>query len=702
MGLQNQFLMIQDLRRSLMRPVKPLSLVAALFFLIQHSDAFAQQKLVPQFLDNSLGCSGIMFNLDRDDEKNLPQTIEMILGKSWRQEWQLNKVETQIHPDVLSFDLNKIGDNTLQVNKAWNIVYRLQEGAPFDVELKCDASDEMTAMLNEVGREQEQKELKSLSTNAACESISEKDLEENPAYKTCDTLWPLKMVGLLQQKSNGEWSDDWLVDLLITKQQKLLEEANLYDSKNNYLVSSRLRLMASQMMPFGDGVLIGHPDTGFTDHPELDALEKVDAPINFAGGFFGAYDSFFGMAPGHGTSTASVIVSPDFKQDNEKSLLRRKNLAPVRDLYVRGVAKGARIRPYRVANGTVIHFLFTNVIAALNTAGNTNYYLTKNNDEDTTKRIRLVSMSLGGPLPRKRLYYSLQYANAQGIIPIAAAGNKIPRFIFNKFVVWPAHYNNVLAVAAVDVNQNPWEDSSKGVQVDIAAPGHEVWRARSSKVAGREYFDVQRSSGTSYATAIVAGIVAIWEGFHGEEKMKEYESYRLDLLKYIIAKSRQNGELGQIRCDQFKMSCQDISLGHYGPGIINLKAVLNVELPTLVELKRWINNGRKNRDENNKSRLGMFSGKAISNLDNLTNLFSDYPREHVLATLYRVFKLNAGEEENFLEKYTDEIIYHLINRQDVYAEMLRQLDMKFLDTSEQLLEKVKDEASTPLLVLLQR
>jgi hypothetical protein len=311
-------------------------------------------------------------------------------------------------------------------------------------------------------------------------------------------------------------------------------------------------------------------------------------------------------------------------------------------------------------------------------------------------------MSLGGPLPRKRLYYSLQYANSQGIIPIAAAGNKIPRFIFNKFVVWPAHYSNVLAVSAVDVNQNPWEDSSKGIQVDIAAPGHDVWRARSSKVAGKEYFDVQRSSGTSYATAIVAGIVAIWEGFQGEEKLKEYESYRLDLFKYVIAKSRQNGGLGEIRCDKLKISCQDVARGNYGPGIINLKAVLNVELPSLTELKRWINNGRKIQEQENKSRLGMFSGKAINNLDNLTNLFSDYPRDHVLFTLYRVFKLNAGEEENFLEKYTDEIIYHLINRQDVYAEMLRQLESKALDNSDQLLEKVKDEASTPLLVLLQR
>jgi hypothetical protein len=685
-----------------MKPIIPLSFVVTLFCLFLHPLVYAQKNIVPQFLDNTLGCSGIMFNIARGDEKNLAQTFETVLGKSWKQEWALNQVDSQIHPDVLTYDLDKIGESSLQVNKAWNIIYRLQEVSLFDLELKCDASEEMTAMLNEEGREQEQKELKSLSTNASCETASDKDIAENPSLKTCDTLWPLKMVGLLQQNSNGDWTDEWLVDLLISRQQKLLDEANLFDSNNNFLVASRLRLMASQMMPFGDGVLIGHPDTGFTDHPELDTLDKIDGPLNFAGGLIGAYDSFFGSSPGHGTATASVIVSPDFKQDNEKSLLRKRDVEPTRELYVRGVAKGARLRPYRVANGTVIHFLFTNVISALNTAGNTNYNLTKNNDEDATKRIRLVSMSLGGPLPRRRLYYSLQYANAQGIIPIAAAGNKIPKFIFNKFVVWPAHYSNVLAVAAVDVNQNPWEDSSKGVQVDISAPGNDVWRARATKVAGAEYFDVQRSSGTSYATAIVAGIVAIWEGFYGEEKMKEYESYRLDLFKYVIAKSRDNGGLGQILCDKLKSSCQDVAAGNYGPGIINLKAVLAVELPSLTELKRWINNGRKIKSDENKSMLGLFSGKAINNLDNLTNLFSDYPRELVLSTLYRVFKLNAGEEENFLEKYTDEIIYHLINRQDVYAEMIRQLEAKTLNSSNQLLEKVRGEASTPLLVLLQR
>jgi len=686
-----------------MLPIKPLCLVLTALTILQPTVVFAQKKLTAEFLENTLGCSGFMFNMAREDENNLPKTLETILGKNWDQEWELKKADGEIRSDVLSFDLDKRDVNTFQVNKAWNIIYRLQEGTTFDVELKCDASDAMTSMLKEVGREQEQKELKSLESNVACETVSDKQLAENPTFRTCDTLWPLKMVGLLQQNSRGEWSDDWLVDLLVEKRDRILSEAAQLDSKNNYLVASKLRLMAAQMMPFGDGVLVGHPDTGFTDHPELDVLEKVDAPLNFAGGLFGAYDSFFGMAPGHGTATASVIVSPDFKQDNDKSLLRKRTLAPMRELYVRGIAKGARVRPYRVANGTVIHFLFTNVIAALNTAGNTNRNLTRNNDDDITKRIRLISMSLGGPLPRKRLYYSLQYANNQGIIPIAAAGNKIPKFIFNKFVVWPAHYSNVLAVAAVDVNQNPWVDSSKGIQVDIAAPGDEVWRARTTKVAGDEYFDVQRSSGTSYATAIVAGIVAIWEGFYGEEKMKEYDPYRLDLFKYVVAKTREAGGLGEIRCDQLKSSCLDIVRGNYGPGIINVRSLLNIELPTLVELKRWINNGNKTRDEDNKSRLGLFSKKAINNLDNLTNLFSDYPRQLVLASLNRVFKLNEGEEENFLEKYTDEIIYHLINRQDVYAEMIRQLDAKAMDNSSQaLLDKVRDEASTPLLVLLQR
>src|SRR5262249_40109117 len=62
---------------------------------------------------------------------------------------------------------------------------------------------------------------------------------------------------------------------------------------------------------YGEGILIGHPDTGYTQHPEIwdPARLLAGAGYDFEAPDNNAQDPLSGLNPGHGTSTASVLMS---------------------------------------------------------------------------------------------------------------------------------------------------------------------------------------------------------------------------------------------------------------------------------------------------------------------------------------------------------------------------------------------------------
>jgi Subtilase family len=78
----------------------------------------------------------------------------------------------------------------------------------------------------------------------------------------------------------------------------------------------------------------------------------------------------------------------------------------------------------------------------------------------------------------------------------AAAGNEGQRG-----VSWPAAYEGVIAVTALDANRRRWPRANTGEQVAIAAPGVEVWTVDG---AGQGRY----SSGTSVATLFVTAALA--------------------------------------------------------------------------------------------------------------------------------------------------------------------------------------------------
>lgn len=278
----------------------------------------------------------------------------------------------------------------------------------------------------------------------------------------------------------------------------------------------------------GRGVRVGHPDTGYTDHPLIlgPRLRAADG-YDFVDDDPDAHDPMTGRFPGHGTATASVIFS---------------NLTPE----LSGIAPGASLAPMRVS-GSVIHFDFTRLIRAL--------YRCRDRDCD------LVSMSLGGPWAGRSLSRATDALVADGRILFGAAGNH------TLMVIFPALLDSVIAVAGSNALDKPWSGSASGAAVDITAPGESVWRAWSHVHGGRMVHTTGRSDGTSYATATVAGLCALWLEHHGGG---------------AALRQRYGGRLATVFRELLQAHCRTPSgwnADRYGPGIADGQALLAAALP---------------------------------------------------------------------------------------------------------------------------
>jgi len=234
----------------------------------------------------------------------------------------------------------------------------------------------------------------------------------------------------------------------------------------------------------GAGIVVAHPDTGYTEHPEIfdPARLLVGESFDFIVGTAGALDPLEGENPSHGTSTGSVIMSS-------------AGPPPGAAAFVTGIAPGVSLVPLRVSD-SVIHFSYANLCAAL-------YYAVAHG-------YHVVSMSLGGPWGSGALERAIRHAVDSGLVLIAASGNYWP------WVVYPAKYDEVIAVAACNAREKVWQHATTGAAVDVTAPGESVWRALTKRPGD---FAVERSSGTSYATAATAGICALWLAHFGRASL---------------------------------------------------------------------------------------------------------------------------------------------------------------------------------------
>jgi subtilisin len=120
----------------------------------------------------------------------------------------------------------------------------------------------------------------------------------------------------------------------------------------------------------------------------------------------------------------------------------------------------------------------------------------------------IISLSLGGPSSSNRLFQAIHTALAKGVFVICAAGNE--GSLFQNSIGYPGRYGGVITVAAHDTNGNRSGFSSRGGEIDVMAPGSNIW----STYKHGEYAEL---SGTSMATPFVAGLAALITSKHLKE-----------------------------------------------------------------------------------------------------------------------------------------------------------------------------------------
>ena len=372
---------------------------------------------------------------------------------------------------------------------------------------------------------------------------------------------------------------------------------------------------------FGEGIVVGHPDTGYTQHGEVwDAglassrRLRPELGYNFEEGVADPTDPMSGTFPGHGTGTASVIMSG-----------RGGPGTP----FVTGSAPESRLVPIRVSD-SVIHWSFKNAIQSI-------YHATDK------AGAHIISMSLGGPVHSSAFESAIAYAISKGVIVLAAAGNVWP------FVVYPARFESVIAVAACNCLRKPWKDSARGDAVDITAPGESVWRACSQLKNGKLSYTVAPGSGTSYAVATLAGACANWLAFHGRDALlARYGAARLaGVFKQLLTTA---GCVPPTGWDKKK----------YGAGLLDLQRLLAAPLPPAGKAK--------------KSAAAKANG-AVSASGQIAGYFPDVPKATAKRGVSRILasKRSSISSKGKSTSVGDELAFHVATNAELRAAIRRQL-----------------------------
>lgn len=202
-------------------------------------------------------------------------------------------------------------------------------------------------------------------------------------------------------------------------------------------------------------------DTGInTDHPDL--LGKVSVSVNCT--LSGCQETNYTGSNGHATHVAGIA-----------SAITNNSIG------VSGVAGGADIMSVKVLDesGAGYYSWIANGIV----------WATDNGAE-------VINLSLGGRFSSITLMNAIKYAWDKGVVIVAAAGND-GRYLFT----YPAYYPEVIAVGAVNENDERAYFSNYGSWVDITAPGVDI--------LSTENGDYVYRSGTSMATPFVTGVAAL-------------------------------------------------------------------------------------------------------------------------------------------------------------------------------------------------
>jgi len=211
-------------------------------------------------------------------------------------------------------------------------------------------------------------------------------------------------------------------------------------------------------------VLIAIVDTGVDlAHPDLN--DKIVPGWDFIG-----EDPYAQDDHGHGSHVAGIAAA---ETDNDRG--------------VAGVSWGARIMPIKVLDENGDGY-YSDVARGVRYACN--------------HGAQIINLSLGGSNPSSTLEDAVERVYQNGCLIVAAAGNDA------NSVDYPARYPEVMAVAATNQSDSRASFSDYGPQIDVAAPGVDIYSTVWTPPNNHTYGWKQ---GTSMAAPFVAGEAAlIW------------------------------------------------------------------------------------------------------------------------------------------------------------------------------------------------
>ena len=209
----------------------------------------------------------------------------------------------------------------------------------------------------------------------------------------------------------------------------------------------------------GAGVTVAVIDTGIDlTHPDLQA--------NIVGGYNAINPALSANDDnGHGTHVAGTIAGVD------------------NTIGVLGVAPQASLLAVKVLDAQGSGY-YSDIIEGI---------------QWSIGKAQVINMSLGGTTSIQSFHDAVKQAYNAGIVIVAAAGNSGPK---DNTVNYPAKYPEVIAVSATDSSNKLPRWSSRGPEVELAAPGASIY----STARGGGYTTM---SGTSMASPHVAGVAAL-------------------------------------------------------------------------------------------------------------------------------------------------------------------------------------------------
>ncbi|MBW2367705.1 MAG: S8 family serine peptidase [Deltaproteobacteria bacterium] len=247
------------------------------------------------------------------------------------------------------------------------------------------------------------------------------------------------------------------------------------------------------------GVLLGHPDMAGQLTAGYDFIRDLDTALDGDGidpDPDDPGDEDVGGSSFHGTHVAGTIAAAS---NNARG--------------VAGVAWNARIMPLRAlgkGGGTLMDIIEAVKYAAgfENASGIV-----------PARPADIVNLSLGGDTASQIEQDLYREAREAGIFVVAAAGNIEAE---NPHPIYPAAYDEVISVSAVNINQDLAFYSNSGSFIDLAAPGGDLTRdvdgdgygdgvasTGGDDASGEIEFAYVLFQGTSMAVPHVAGVIAL-------------------------------------------------------------------------------------------------------------------------------------------------------------------------------------------------